>query len=186
MKGKFVLNMFVLSIGICVAAISCRADGVVDLDGRKVNALSDTEATVLFFVATSCPISNRYAPEFQRLSETWDRLGVQARLVYAGDESNDEVRAHLLAYGLKIPALRDTRRTLAHRTGVTVTPEAAVFDKDGRVVYHGRIDDRWVNFGVSKPEPSRRDLFEAVNAMLAGKPVQGPGGPAVGCAMGPT
>jgi thiol-disulfide isomerase/thioredoxin len=181
-----VFNVFLLLIGICAAGISCRGDGVVDLDGRKINALSDTEATVLFFVATACPISNRYAPEFQRLAESWARTGVQARLVYAGDESNDEVRAHLLAYGLKIPALRDPRHNLAHRSGVTVTPEAAVFDKDGRVLYHGRIDDRWVNFGLSKPEPSRRDLVDAVNAMLAGKPVPGPGGPAVGCSLGPT
>jgi len=185
MKGKPVFKLCVLSIGICVAGSGCRGDGVADLNGRTANALSKTQATVVFFVATSCPISNRYAPEVQRLSETWASLAVQTRLVYAGDESNDEVRAHLLAYGLKIPALRDPRHVLARRAGVAVTPEAAVFNKDGRVLYHGRIDDRWVNFGVSKPEPSRRDLVDAVNAMLAGKPVQSPGGPAVGCSIGP-
>jgi hypothetical protein len=45
--------------------LSCRADRphATDLDGHPVNPFSsDAQATVLLFVQTDCPISNRYAP----------------------------------------------------------------------------------------------------------------------------
>jgi hypothetical protein len=67
---------------------------------------------------------------------------------------------------------------------VKVTPEAALITPDGKVVYHGRIDDRFRKLGRQVPEPSHRDLRDAVEAVLAGNPVLAPTGPAVGCPIG--
>jgi len=49
------------------------------------------------------------------------------------------------------------------------------------VVYHGRIDDRIVALGKRRVEPTTRDLREALDAMLEGKPVPTPVTKAVGC-----
>lgn len=48
-------------------------------------------------------------------------------------------------------------------------PEAAVFSPLGELLYRGRIDDRAVSPGVTRPEPRRHDLREALEAVLAGK-----------------
>jgi hypothetical protein len=64
-----------------------------------------------------------------------------------------------------------------------VTPEAAVFDAAGRLAYHGRIDDRYVDFGVDRPSPTTHDLADAVTAVIAGAPVPRATSPAVGCAI---
>ena len=64
-----------------------------------------------------------------------------------------------------------------------MTPEAAVFDAAGRLAYHGRIDDRYVDFGVDRPAPTTHDLADAVTAVLAGAPCRAPVVPAVGCAI---
>ena len=48
--------------------------GVFDLDGRLVDPLAlpaGTRAHVLVFTTTDCPISNRYAPEIQRLAAAY-------------------------------------------------------------------------------------------------------------------
>ena len=64
-----------------------------------------------------------------------------------------------------------------------MTPEAAVFDGVGRLAYHGRIDDRYVDFGVDRPAPTTHDLADAVTAVLAGAPVSRAAVPAVGCTI---
>ena len=77
----------------------------------------------------------------------------------------------------------DPQGQLASRALATVTPEAAVFDRDGHLAYHGRIDDRYVDFGVDRLAPTTHDLADAVTAVLAGAPVARAAVPAVGCAI---
>ncbi len=67
------------------------------------------------------------------------------------------------------------------QTGVTVTPEVAVMSADQKLLYRGRIDDRYVEFGKDRPEPTVRDLERALDAILAGKPVPVRETQAVGC-----
>ena len=58
-----------------------------DLDGKPVDAfaLSHSRVVVLLFVRTDCPISNRYAPRLQKLSEKFDRhLRKQEELIAQG------------------------------------------------------------------------------------------------------
>ncbi|HXG46916.1 MAG TPA: peroxiredoxin, partial [Methylomirabilota bacterium] len=111
--------------------------------------------------------------------------GVAFWLVYAdGTVSADAIRRHVREYDYPCAALRDPEHRLVEFCGAKVTPEAAVIAPDGRVVYRGRIDDRYVAFGKWRPAPTRRDLFEALSAALEGRSVV-PGGPAVGCTISP-
>jgi hypothetical protein len=48
-------------------------------------------------------------------------------------------------------------------------------------VYHGRIDDRFVDLGRERPAPTERDLFNALTAIVAGKPVARAATQPVGC-----
>jgi hypothetical protein len=68
-----------------------------------------------------------------------------------------------------------------HAAQVKVTPEAAVFSADGRLVYHGRIDDWYADFGRARPTPTTHELYSAVEAAIAGKMVAVAAVPAVGC-----
>jgi hypothetical protein len=64
-----------------------------------------------------------------------------------------------------------------------VTPEVAVFSSQGKMIYHGRIDDRFVEFGRMRPAPTTHELEDAIAAVMAGKAVPNPSAPAVGCAI---
>lgn len=136
------------------------------------------------FARSDCPISNRYAPEVRRLYEEYSPRGVAFWLVYPDpDETGESIRGHLESYGYPLEALRDARHRLVALTGAEVTPEAAVFLADGELVYRGRIDDRYVNFGMARPEPRRRDLEEVLEAVAAGRRPEPRTAPAVGCAI---
>ena len=142
---------------------------------------SQAQAVAFVFASVSCPYSNRYAPDVRRLYEAFAAKGVAFWLVYPNPmESPAEIRAHLKDFGYPMRALRDPRHELVKLTKVAMTPEAAVYDRRSALVYHGRIDDKYVSIGVERPAPTRRDLQEALTLVLAGKPVSSPSQPAVG------
>ncbi|MCU1278053.1 MAG: hypothetical protein JWM53_1599 [bacterium] len=135
---------------------------------------------VQLFVSPACPIANRYAPEIARIAARFAGR-VDFLLVYP-DSSNDEMSAHRRAYDLTaVPAVRDPTHKLVATAHVEVTPEAALF-KDGALVWHGRIDDRYADVAHERPAPTTHDLEDAVAALVDGRALP-PAHPAVGCAI---
>ncbi len=161
-----------------------------DLDGHAVHLLpaaADGRVVVLVFVASDCPISNRYLPELVRLRKAATAQKVAFWFVYPNlTETAAAIRSHQATYGATGNVLRDNNQALARLTGAKVTPEAAVLVRHGsdmRVVYTGRIDDRYLSIGNERPQATWHDLNEAIQAAVAGRPVAGPGGPPVGCGI---
>jgi len=157
---------------------------VSDVKGALHRPLSDDgqKATVLFFVLHDCPISNSYAPEINRIVEAYGNRDVRCYIVYVeSDLSARAARRHVKDFKFKCPALLDPSHLLVNYTKATVTPEAAVLSAKGVLLYRGRIDDRVTDFGKSRVEPTRRDLRQALDAILEGKPVPTPFTKAVGC-----
>jgi hypothetical protein len=157
---------------------------VFTLDDKVIDPLDQpgSRATVFIFTRTDCPIGNRYAPELQRLHRDFGPQRVAFRLVYLDPaEPVEAIRTHLGQYGSNIPALRDPRHVLVSLTGARVTPEAAVFTAGRRLVYRGRIDDRYVGFNRVRPSPKRHDLREVLTAIVSGTRVDPRTADAVGC-----
>ena len=157
--------------------------GPTDLTGKAVELFgtNGSRLTVLIFVRTDCPISNRYAPELIRLYKEFSPRAI-FYLVYA-DPANTAgvIHQHMAEYSYTFGALRDPGHDLVRLAKARVTPEAAVFSASGQLLYHGRIDNRYVDLGKSMPQPTRRDLEEALRSVVAGKPVQVASTPAIGC-----
>ena len=156
----------------------------LNLDGETVDPLASVtnKAVVLLFLSCECPISNRYAPEIRRLNSKFASRGVKVWLVYPNaDEDAKAITQHTNAYRLNCDVLRDPHHSLVKRAKATVTPEAAVFLKDGRLVYHGRIDNRYVVLGKERPEATEHDLDVFLQAVVDGKSLPKSAKPAVGC-----
>lgn len=155
------------------------------VDGRPFVWPTDppAPAACVFFVGTDCPIANAYAPEVARIVAAYSRKSVVFAVAYPlPDLKPAEARRHAREYGLSCPVIVDADRGLARRLGATTTPEAVVLCARGEVVYRGRIDDRYSRPGGPRREvPTRHDLRDALDAVLAGRPVPAPWPPAVGC-----
>jgi hypothetical protein len=165
-------------------SLGAEAPSLSDLDGRNIDPLDrkDVEATVFVFVRTDCPVSNRYAPEVRRLRESFERRGIAFWLVFVDPgESSEAIRAHLREYEYGVEALRDSHHRLVELAGARVTPEAAVFSRDRELLYRGRIDDRYSDFGQARPRATSRDLERALVAILSGEKPTFATTDAVGC-----
>lgn len=135
---------------------------------------------VLVFTTTDCPISNRYAPEIQRLAAKFAGKAKFVLVYPVRTDSPEIIREHTRKFAYSIETLRDTDQKLVKQTGVSVTPEVAVMNGT-RVLYRGRIDDRYVEFGKDRLTPTRHDLEDALDAVIAGKNVTQRETRAVGC-----
>ena len=187
--GRTTRRMVTVFLAVAVALLRYGEAGLstqlrlLDLEGREVDPFQQTDAraTVFLFTRTDCPISNRYAPEILRLQAKFKSDNVRFWLVYPDpDESVKAIREHVKEYGYPLGVLRDPQHRLVTKTQVKVTPEVAVF-VSGRMVYRGRIDDRYVDFGKARAKPTQHDLEQALQAILEGRPVERAMTPAVGC-----
>lgn len=155
-----------------------------DLEGHKQQPLrvEGVKASVLFFLTPDCPIANSYAPEINALVKEHANQPLRFYAVHVDPDLKVEAaRKHATQFGYHCPVLLDPRHQLVAATGVTTTPEVAVVTADGNIAYRGRIDDLYPEIGVKRQAPTRRDLREALAAVLADKPVAVARTPAVGC-----
>ena len=193
---RVLLLLSLLSSSLLLALIGC-GGGQSPSGARDGSTVALTLPDVrfppqlFFFVTTECPISNGYAPEMIRIAREYEPKGVHTTFVYSDPDVTEPVaKKHAADYGLAqvgAVVIDPTHETFTRRFGATLTPEAAVVIADDlprlQVVYLGRIDDLYVGFGKRRNEPNVRDLRNALDAALAGKPVPPPGGKAIGCSI---
>lgn len=159
---------------------------VEDLDGAAFdfNASIAKAPTVVLFTRSDCPISNRCAPEIARLYEGFHPQGVAFYLVYVDPrETPAVIRDHLKQFAYPCQALRDPAHSLVAHCQATVTPEAALFDRQGQIVYQGRINDQYAELGKAQIKPTTHDLADAIEALVSGRPIAVPRTKAVGCSI---
>ena len=145
-------------------------------------AEEDVTAEVWFFVATDCPIANHYAPEINRIFLEFGPQGVSFSLIYPNTELTEEqVAEHRREYDLKVAGKIDREHAQVEKAGVTTTPEVAVFDSKGSLIYRGLIDDLYAEFGDRRRVASKRYLRDALNQYLDGKKSQFTETVPVGC-----
>jgi hypothetical protein len=188
---KLMVGGFVALLGCLIALAFGRIDftrridaAAFDLDRHRIFPLRSIEgkAVVLIFLSVDCPISIRYAPEIQRLDAKFSREGVKFWLVYPNaDETTEVVRKHTQEYGYHVGVLRDPKRALVKISRAQVTPEAAVFLPNGKLIYHGGLDDRYVDFGVERQQAVRHNLEEILTVVAEGKQIKASTAKAVGC-----
>jgi thiol-disulfide isomerase/thioredoxin len=180
----------ILCPAVGVAADRTRDLQLRDIDDAVVKPFaSGTQASLAFFVATDCPVSNAYAPEIQRVCREYSGRGVGCSLIYEDVESThggtslrQQVRAHLDEYKYTgIPAAIDGDRAAAGMGKATITPTAVVVDRGGAIRYRGRIDNLYAALGKTRQQVTSHDLRDALDAVLAGRPVPHPKTESIGC-----
>ncbi len=157
---------------------------LADLNGKIHRPWNSpkTKAVVLVFTNVDCPIANYYQPELRRLQQKYGPRGVRFFQIHSDPAVTlQAARQHVEQFRIAMPVVLDHQQRIARKLGAKVTPEAFVLDAQGRVVYRGRIDDTYVDYGRKRPRPRHRDLAEALEALLQGRQVPRRQTKAVGC-----
>jgi thiol-disulfide isomerase/thioredoxin len=182
-RRLFPAALLIVLLSLLGAGCRVTQASAFDLSGNVVDPvkLAGGKPVVLIFVRTDCPVANRYAPTIQSLSAKYEGKAAFWLVYPSAAESAEEIRKHDEEFGYKIPALRDSLHVLVKKSQARITPEAAVFDGSGKLVYHGRIDDLYVDFVRARSAATTHDLDNAIAAAINGQVLTAEAKPAVGC-----
>jgi peroxiredoxin len=152
-----------------------------DPDGAQhsLKSLMGKNGAVIIFIATKCPISNGYNERMEKLAQDYKAKGVNVIGINSNvTEPAAEVKSHAAEKHLTFTILKDDGNKIADRLGASHTPEAYVLDASSKLVYHGRIDN-----SLKLENITSNDLRDALDQLVAGKPVTKTGGAAFGCSI---
>jgi peroxiredoxin len=152
-----------------------------DADGAEhsLKSLTGKNGAVLIFISVQCPVSNAYNDRMEKLAQDYKAKGVNVIGINSNNtEPTAAVKSHAGEKHLTFTILKDDGNKIADRLGATKTPEVYVLDPSSKLVYHGRIDNSQKTEGITS-----NDLREALDEMLAGKPISKTGGAAFGCTI---
>jgi peroxiredoxin len=159
---------------------------LVDPAGKPVafSALAGEKATVVVFLSFDCPNSNGYTPTLLDLHKEFGGRGVKLVGISETDLTADELKAKVKEYALPFPVFADAKQAVADAFKAKITPEAVVLDHNLVLRYRGRIDNLFTDRLKRAPKVTDHDLHNALEDLLAGKPVRTPVTKAVGCPIG--
>jgi len=158
-----------------------------NVDGKmlSITDVAGKSGTLVIFTCNHCPFAKDWEQRIVELANTYAGKGIGVMLVNANDPAThaedgfEEMQARAKSRGMKIPYVVDDTSGVARAFGASVTPEAFLFDKAGKLAYHGTIDD-------NRKEPDKvkaRYLKDALDAVVAGKAPAVPETKGLGCGI---
>jgi peroxiredoxin len=146
--------------------------------------LAEAPALLVAFICNHCPYVKHLRQGLAQFARDYQGSGLAMVAINSNDVSNypDDSPAKMAEEveeaGYVFPYLYDESQEVAKAFRAACTPEFYLFDADRRLAYRGQFDD-------SRPESGRpvtgADLRAAVDAVLAGRPVDPDQTPSVGC-----
>jgi thiol-disulfide isomerase/thioredoxin len=160
---------------------------VTDVSGKpkSLKELKGDKGAVLMFVSSQCPVVRAYNDRMNAIAADYAAKGItfiginsNATEMEAGAAAPQAwVKEHIAAT-YKFPVYFDKGNVLADKLGATVTPEAYFLDPNGKLLYHGAIDNSRDAGNVTEPT-----LKIAFDSALAGKPIAKTSRTAFGCSI---
>ena len=160
---------------------------LADISGKNItlaNAKGDA-GTLVVFSCNTCPWVIHWEDRYVSLANTYAQKGIGMIAVnsnaarFGGEDSLEEMLEHAKNNGYNFPYAQDPESELASAFGATKTPHIYLFNGDDKLVYRGAIDDNAKN-AKKVDEPF---LANAIDALLAGNPINPQTTKALGCSI---
>ena len=177
------VSAFGLNIGDKAPSTNVKMKNV---DGRDVSIadVAGKEGTLVIFSCNHCPFVKAWQDRIAAIGNAAKGKGVGVIAINPNDpaayaeDSFDEMQKRAQKLGFAFPYVVDATSDVARAFGATRTPEAFLFDKDGKLVYHGAIDD-----SKEADQVAKRFLQDAVDELTAGKDIPVKETKFVGCGI---
>ena len=198
---KTIIKRLYVLLGIaCLMAVSPltahaapRAGDLVDLIGVRVSdvqgrhhrigvSTGKVQPVVLVFLDTACPVATRYVPELNEIRDDTRTAGVELYGVLSNPDISWREGAQFVDdFGIEFPVILDSAGDLARRLGPRVMSESFVVSTANRLVYRGRVDDRFAAVGRLRTRISSHDLRRTMEAVSRGDLLEPYESEAIGC-----
>ncbi len=143
------------------------------VDGKEVSIAQSAgkSGTLVVFTCLECPYARAWEQRIVELGNTYAKKGVGVLLINSNNpsvsknDSLEKTQARAKERGVQFAYAVDPTSAVAKAFGASRTPEAFLFDKSGKLVYHGTIDDNH----EEADKVQKRYLKDALDAVVAGK-----------------
>jgi hypothetical protein len=149
---------------------------------QELYYLSDARAVVLMTYGNGCGIVQKSLPRLRKIRDEYKARGVEFLLIDSNlQDDRDAVARESNGFGIDLPILIDETQLIGEALGIDRTADFFVVDpKTWQLVYRGPMDDR-LSYGAQKPDAKTQYLTDALDAILAGKPVSIARAETLGC-----
>ena len=149
--------------------------------------VASDRAIVLYTNGIGCNVVAANLSKLQNLRAAYEAKGVRFFLIDSNDaETRENLRQYAQRFKITMPILMDSGQLVADQLGIDRTGEALLIDaKTRRVVFRGPVDDQ-TDFEVQKPTAQHRYLADAMDALLAGRPIAPASPRSPGCLISKT
>lgn len=168
-------------------AVPARDVAMRSVDGSEVSiaSIEGELGTLVIFSCNACPWAKAWEERIASLGNESVGRGVGVIMINSNDpekvpeDGYDEMQRRAAKRGFRFPYVVDATSDVARAFGAARTPEAFLFDREGRLVYHGTIDDN----AQSPEQVSKRYLKEALDAVVSDTAVAQAETKALGCTI---
>lgn len=158
-----------------------------DSSGNRVSLQDQIgeQGLLIAFTCNHCPYALAVWPRLIRHAATLRRMGIHTVAInpnihpdYPAD-GIPAMREKVDEWGIDFPYLADIDQSAARAFDAQCTPDLYLFDGNGKLFYHGRIDDAWKD----EAKVTQQELIDAATAMVAGNAAPQPQHPTIGCSI---
>lgn len=158
-----------------------------DISGKEISLKDAKKANglMVMFSCNTCPYVIKNQQRTVEISQYAinNNIGVvfinSNEAMRTGDDSYEAMKDYAKKQGYKWHYVVDQSSTIADAFGAKRTPETYLFNKEGKLVYHGAIDDN----PTDETAVGRKHLKEAINEMVNNKDVSVKTSRSVGCSI---
>ena len=153
-------------------------------ENKSLTDLKSEKATVIMFICNHCPFVKHVQKQLVKLAREYQAKGISFVAISSNnvekypDDSPQRMKEVAQELGYPFPYLYDESQEVARAYDAACTPDFYVFDKNLKLVYRGQMD-------ASRPgnniPVTGKDLREALDNILQGKPVSEDQRPSIGC-----
>ena len=173
-----------LSLGTSAPSFALR--DVVTGQVYQLDSFAGSSALLVMFLCRHCPYVQHIEQEVAKLGRDYAESGLGIIGISSNDPASypddapDRLKEMAQRLAFRFPLCFDETQEVAKAYRAACTPDFYLFDGRRCLVYRGQLDDS--RPGSRKPVTGL-DLRGAINAVLAGKPVQGNQKPSIGCSI---
>ena len=156
----------------------------IDDAKHSLNDYANYDALLVIFMCNHCPYVKAKVEAIKELHEKFgDKVaivGINSNdAVKYPDDSFDAMKSVAAEKGMKFDYLVDETQEVAKRYGAMCTPDPFLFNKDRKLVFHGRIDN------AMKPDDTatEKTMINNISTLLDGQKIEKDFDPSIGCSI---
>ncbi len=181
---SFAGQTLALDIGDSIVELKTEMQSIED-ETVTIEGVKGEKGTLVIFSCVHCPAVKAYNERLAKIGNEYQKKDIGVIFINSNNPAQypvdgvDGMREQAKRYSYEFPYVIDATSNVARAFGATRTPEAFLFDADGKLVYTGTLDNNMRNANAV----DKHYLRDALDAVLAGEEIDTKKTRAVGCTI---